>query len=73
VCRKVAVGEDVDLEVSNITCQTGLHAEYDPMTVSHVHVQSVGRDGRAEGYSGADLAALVREAGLNVLRALRRG
>lgn len=34
--------------------------------------QALGRDPRAEGYSGADLAALVREAGVCVLRELRR-
>lgn len=36
------------------------------------HYQALGRDPRAEGYSGADLAALVREAGVCVLRELRR-
>ncbi len=34
--------------------------------------QALGRDPRAEGYSGADLSALVREAGVCVLRELRR-
>ena len=36
-----------------------------------VDLAAVGRDGRAEGYSGADLAALVHEAGINVLREMR--
>eukprot|EP00638_Chattonella_subsalsa_P019317 CAMPEP_0117874916 /NCGR_PEP_ID=MMETSP0950-20121206/12631_1 /TAXON_ID=44440 /ORGANISM="Chattonella subsalsa, Strain CCMP2191" /LENGTH=804 /DNA_ID=CAMNT_0005728307 /DNA_START=294 /DNA_END=2708 /DNA_ORIENTATION=- len=35
-----------------------------------VDLEAVGRDSRAEGFSGADLAALVREAGLDVLRRL---
>ncbi|KAM3571835.1 hypothetical protein VYU27_006133 [Nannochloropsis oceanica] len=33
-----------------------------------VDLDEVGRDGRAEGYSGADMAALVHEAGIEVLR-----
>lgn len=32
----------------------------------------VGEDPRAEGYSGADLAALVHEAGIAVLKEIRR-
>jgi len=38
-----------------------------------VDLDGVGRDGRAEGYSGADMAALVHEAGINVLREGREG
>jgi ribosome biogenesis ATPase len=38
-----------------------------------VDLDEVGRDGRAEGYSGADMAALVHEAGINVLREGREG
>lgn len=45
------------------------------ITTTYTHTndtQALGRDPRAEGYSGADLAALVREAGVCVLRELRR-
>ncbi|CAN0356971.1 unnamed protein product [Ascophyllum nodosum] len=34
-------------------------------------METVGRSRKAEGFSGADLAALLREAGLDVLRRLK--
>ena len=34
-----------------------------------VDLEIIGRDARAEGFSGADLAAVVRDAGLAALRA----
>lgn len=37
-----------------------------------VDIEQVARDGRADGFSGADLAALVREAGLAVLKEIVR-
>ena len=40
---------------------------------AEVDLEALGRDQRAEGYSGADMAALVREAGVNVLREVREG
>jgi len=36
-----------------------------------IDLESIAKDPKAEGYSGADLSALLREAGLDVIRSIR--
>eukprot|EP01038_Epipyxis_sp_PR26KG_P006840 gene6840-9364_t len=43
---------------------------YDTEKLTGVNLELIGHDNRADGFSGADLAALVREAGLAVVRDL---